>query len=57
MLIALSATASRDIDERVLALLYGATHAASLRRPEWWRWACWLAFGITAVRIDRARRG
>lgn len=54
LIVALSATMSPDVEERVIASLYVATHFASLKREPWWRWTSWLAFGITHVRMQYA---
>lgn len=57
LVIAHAATLSPDEDDRVVALLYVATHHATFKRPTWWRWTTWLAFGITAIRLERAKPG
>lgn len=37
-------------DERVQIVIFRGAEMASERRPEWWRWTCWMAGALTLHR-------
>lgn len=41
---------SRRLDG-IAGALEHAAHMTANKRPEWWRWTCWLALAITLRRI------